>query len=331
MSQYKTILTQQSLKLWLALTLVALIPISFNSCKGLDAPYESNLSSIEGQSNNSSQEPDLGSQEPNPGSQKGVIFYDSFESQDLSTTNSEGFSWHRPNRTSLVNSFGYAVWNGRSINNGPYPDRFWEGFNSDHSMRFRYPAGETWAEQRFSIGAPKTEIWISYMIRIPINYSHGVGGGSPTNNKFISLWMDDYSHKGDGSSFWLSMENAGNGNTDLAFTYSLGSYKASEGMRQHAAFINANEDKGRWVKIVIHLKAESSPGAKDGVVETWRRWESESDYVQLHGKYDVPFKIPANGPNGFYKGYLLGWANGTYSELTEWLIDDFTLSSSSLL
>lgn len=223
------------------------------------------------------------------------------------------------------------VWNGRKVDIRPNDGRDWTAKTGLYAMRFHYPAGEPWSEQRFDLGKPQRELWLRYWLRVPTNYTHGMGGGSAVNNKFISIWMDGYSQFGDGSTFWLSMESAGNGNTNLAFTYSLGSKRASLAFQQYKPFINANTDKGRWMQMVIHLKAQSADGASDGVVETWRRWESEKDFTKFHEKFDLPLKVPAAGPAGFKAGYLLGWANGHYAVPTEWLLDDFTLSTESLL
>ena len=35
--------------------------------------------------------------------------------------------------------------------------------------------------------------------------------------------------------------------------------------------------------------------------------------------------------SGWGGGYFLGWANGTYSEETSWLVDDITISNQSLV
>ena len=102
-------------------------------------------------------------------------------------------------------------------------------------------------------------------------------------------------------------------------------------MEQHTAFIDSANDRGRWMQMVIHLVAETSDGASDGVIQTWRRWENESDFTKLHDSNNRRLRIPPDGPNGFSAGYLMGWANGTYSESTFWLIDDFTIANTSLL
>ncbi|ABC30133.1 protein of unknown function [Hahella chejuensis KCTC 2396] len=269
------------------------------------------------------------------GVQAGVFFQDSFESADILSTNEEGFRWGSLNRTSIVRDDQFIVWKGRGTGSkaedGPVAGRKWEGSDGRHALRFRYPAGEAFAEQRFDMGEAHGELWISYWVRVPINYSHDNVDGSAANNKFFSLWMDGYSNKGEGSSFWLSMEPAGGGNTDLAFTYSKGGHTASIAMQQHKPFINKATDRGKWMQVVMHLKNASYNGAKDGVIETWRRWADESSFTQLHKAANIPFRTPSQGPQGFKTGYLLGWANGAYGQDTEWLLDDFKLSDTSLL
>tara|TARA_R110002049_G_scaffold239433_2_gene412642 strand:+ start:13741 stop:14484 length:744 start_codon:yes stop_codon:yes gene_type:complete len=222
-----------------------------------------------------------------------------------------------------------AVYNNKTIYN-VQPGNDWNAIDGQYSLRFRYTVGEPMAEQRFNF-SPQRDIWLSYWIRVPINYQHGSGGGSATNNKFLALWTDGYSQSGQGSTFWLSLENAGGGNSYLAFTNTLGYGNASQGMQQHIAFINAATDKGKWMQMVVHLVAETSDGASDGIVQTWRRWENESNFTQLHDANNRQLRIPSNGPAGFSAGYLMGWANGTYDEITEWLIDDVTIANTSLL
>ena len=269
-------------------------------------------------------------------------FRDSFESKDLLTTDANGFKWEGPNRTSVVTQSPkdgpVAVYNGKviyNIHDPKMPDgtvRDWTAMDGDYSLRFRYPAGQPWAEQRFRLGTPQRDLWLRYWIRVPTNYTHGtIGTTGAVNNKFFSIWMDGYEAKGTGSTFWLSMESAGGGDTNLAFTYTSGKNTGSKGMQQHTPFIKASSDRGRWMQIVIHLKAEASQGSSDGVIQVWRRWEGESKFMLFHEKLDTPFRFPDTGPNGFAVGYLMGWANGAYASDTEWLLDDFTISTDNLL
>jgi len=264
-----------------------------------------------------------------------ILFKETFESNSLNANaegndiNTIGFNWQNPNRTSIVtggpgeNAQSYSSF--ISVND----DRDWSAKEGLYSMRFRYVAGTAMAEQRFDF-EPQSSLWIRYWVRVPTNYSHGTGGGGAVNNKFLSLWMDGYEGQGDGSTFWLSMESAGSGDTNLAFTYTTGMNTGSVAMQQHFNFIDASQDRGRWMQILIHLKSESSSGSSDGTIETWRKWDGETSYTRMHSKYDVPFREPSS-PKGFAEGYLMGWANGSYSENTEWLLDELTISNTSLL
>ncbi|MEL7023452.1 MAG: hypothetical protein AAGL69_06855 [Pseudomonadota bacterium] len=259
------------------------------------------------------------------------LISESFESADMSLSSPEGFTWEDNNRTSVVFGDGtrnVAVWNNGPRNNEV--DRDWQAWDGDHSLRFIFPAGENWSEQRYNLGTPQTDIWYSYYIRVPLNYYH-CDNCARANNKFFAVWMDGYETSGDGSTFWMNMLSGGNGNSDIALSYSQGGNTNSGGFQQQRRFITVPQDRGRWMEIVVHLTTESSDGANDGVIEVWRRWTSESDFTQLHSLSNAGLRIPDNGPRGFIRGYFLGWANGPYSEDTEWLIDNITISTSSLL
>lgn len=263
-----------------------------------------------------------------------LLFHETFESANMSNTDAEGFSWAANNRTSVVygdGSLNKVVWNNGPKDSVVTDGRDWSTTDGFHSLRFRYSAGEAMTEQRFDLGAAHREIWIRYWTRVPVNYYHNNPASGAANNKFFALWMDGYSQEGDGSTFWLSLENAGSGNSNLAFTSSKGYFNASMGMQQGTPFINATRDRGRWMSVVIHLKCQSSDGNIDGVVETWRRWKNEASYTKIHSANNVNLRVPPGGPNGFKMGYLFGWANGEYLEDTEWLVDDFEVSTTSLL
>ncbi|MEJ2611416.1 MAG: hypothetical protein P8179_15370 [Candidatus Thiodiazotropha sp.] len=266
-----------------------------------------------------------------------VFFQDSFETGDYSKTNPEGFSWTDNSWTSIVSATeevadasGVLSPPRNIANAAAYPGGDWTPHSGDYSMRFRYRAGEAMSEQRFDLGTPHADIWISFWLRVPVNYAHGPVGDP---NKLFALWMDGYSQAGDGSTFWLSMWRDWHINPSdslLAFTYSLGGNTSSVAFKQEVPFIKTS-DSGRWMQMVIHIKAESSPGSSDGVVQTFRRWNDETSFTTIHSSSSVPLKIPVGGPKGFKAGYILGWANAAYTEDTEWLMDDFILSTTPLV
>ena len=258
------------------------------------------------------------------------FFVDSFESADMSASNSAGFMWGLNNRTSIV-SKDKVVWNNGLRDVAIPVGRDWnpkEG-EGQYSLRFRYAAGQSMTEQRFNMGAPKRELWIRFWLRTPINYSHG--STDPTNHKFFSIWMDGYQAKGDGPTVTWEFWNNGSNGSNLAFNYSKGGFSGSGGHQQHASFINYPTDQGRWMQIVIHVKAASSSTSNDGVIETYRRWDRESSYTKLHELLNANIAAPPGGPDGWKSGYIMGWANAAYTQDTEWLFDSFTLSEAALI
>ena len=256
------------------------------------------------------------------------VFSDSFESGDWSATNDNGFKWTDKTWTSIVSSTHERLPNGtirEKDNAASFPGTDWTPKSGKYCMRFRYGAGKDWAEQRFDLGAPMSDIWVRYWIRIPTNFSFGPVGHP---NKFFSLWSDGYSTKGEGSTVWLSMAKKNTADCSVWCTWSKGGKTGSTKARQNTDFFTT-ADRGQWMHIVMHFKTESKLGASDGVIQTWRRWEPEKEYKNIHEIIDAPIKIPKDGPNGFKAGYILGWVNAPFLENTEFLLDDFALSDSS--
>lgn len=250
------------------------------------------------------------------------LFADSFESGDMSATNKDGFSWGHNNRTSVVTADRVVYSNGEKDIAKP-SGRDWGPKSGEHSLRFRYPAGKAMAEQRFEMGKAYPEIWMSFWLKVPINFAHPKIGGASDNQKLFYLWMDGYSQKGDGSSVGMEFRSDGNGGS-----YFYGKIGGS-GDLGRAPFIRTPDDQGRWMHLVIHVKSESLPGESDGLMEVWRKWEDEFDYTKTHDIGEQPIKLSST-VKGFAAGYLMGWANAAYPVDTEFLVDDFALSTSPL-
>lgn len=259
-----------------------------------------------------------------------TLIVDSFESGDMSATNTDGFDWGRNNRTSVVTADA-AVYNNGEIENPIGSGQNWEPKHGEHSLRVRYAAGSAMAEQRFNLGGAYEDIWLQYWVRVPINYSHGKS--SPSNHKFFALWMDDYSNKGEGPTIAWEFWGSGDGSSRLAFHYSEGSFNILGGHQGHDDFISVPGDRGRWMEITIHAKASSNGQSNDGVIELWRRWENESPSQRklMHQRTDAVLPVPSQGPQGWNAGYFMGWANAAYANDTEWLIDHITISEESLI
>jgi len=257
------------------------------------------------------------------------LIVDSFESGDMSATNEHGFDWGANNRTSVVTA-DTEVYNNGTVERPIGSGKNWDPKDGEHSLRFRYPAGQNMAEQRFDLGGAYEDLWLQYWVRVPINYYHGQG--SPNNHKFLAMWMDGYSQKGEGATVVWEFWGSSDGSSRLATSYNEGDAGVSTGHQQHQDFVSP-ADQGRWMEITVHLKASSDNSTRDGVIEMWRRWENEpaSDREQLHKVTDALLSKPSSGPQGWKSGYFMGWANSPYSQDTEWLIDHITISEESLL
>ncbi len=254
------------------------------------------------------------------------IISDDFETADMSHS-AAGFSWDENNRTSVVTmdpvDGPVAVYNNGPIYNvNPNPVD-WTAFDGDYSLRFRYPAGENWAEQRFALGGSYADIWVRYWIRVPENYAHP--SGEPDNQKWLALWTDNYlSASGVTVVFGLWPSFSGGGNTVLEYV-ALGAI-GNTGYRGSVEFFGP-ADAGRWMQVVHRVRLSSGSGINDGVIQTYRQWEGEPGFTLLQSSAAAVNTLwPNSGPQGISAGYLMGWANATYPENTEFLIDNFEVS-----
>ena len=262
-----------------------------------------------------------------------VLFDDGFESGDLSATSPDGFAWGRTNRTSVVtmdDKGPLVVWNNKAVKVRPPDPRNWRAHSGKYALRFRYPAGQTMAEQRFKLGQAYPEIWFRFWLRVPENFQHGPK--NPSNNKFFALWMDGYSQHGDGATAVWNFWRQADGNS--RFTFSNSRDTAGRGHHGSARdFLVSPRDRGRWMQIVLYAKMSSAPGVADGEQGIWRRWEGQKEFTLISkavGRGLQPSKDKTKA-QGWAAGYILGWSNATYAQTTEWLLDEFTVSEHSLL
>lgn len=262
------------------------------------------------------------------------LFSDSFESQDLSASaasvNNVNFQWTSGNRTSVLTQVDSST--ARRV----YPTAFIQDYTDgrdvtaktgSYSLGVEYAANVEMAEQRFAFTA-RDEVWFRYWIRVPENFLHN--SSSPSNHKFFALWMDDYSVAGVGSTLAWEFWNNGSGGSEMAVHYSNGNNTVMGPHLQQTQFISVPADRGRWMQVVMHIKAATTTESNDGVIEMWRRWEDESDFTKYHEVTDADMGIQG-AVNGFSAGYLMGYANAPYAEDTWWIVDDFEMSTRSLL
>lgn len=258
------------------------------------------------------------------------IYVDSFESGNLLKTGSSGFRWADSAWVTVVSETHEKWLEGRVVNleksnASSFPGENWSPKTGEHSLRFRYAAGQDMSEQRFDLGTAESDLWVSYWLKVPENFSHS--SSSPSNHKLFALWMDGYSSKGLGPTIAWEFWNNGNNGSNLGFHYSEGGYRTMGSHLQLTPFISYPTDQGRWMHVVFHMKAATAINANDGVIEMFRKWDGDDSYTKFHEKTDCNTFAPAGGPAGWKGGYIMGWANASYSNDTEWLVDDYKLTN----
>ncbi len=227
---------------------------------------------------------------------------------------------------------------------------FWDGLTSVsisdempkegvYSARFLFssvPDGaDSWSEARFDLGGYYEELSIKFDLYIPGNYEHRAsnGGQGWANNKFFRLWTDTYSDlEKVGASMWNEFDNGnsqtGNNTYNSSFsndyrtqpTYGMSSRNTT------ANFINLANDLGKWMSVVIYIKAGT-----DSSLSEFRLYKNGQLFLgDTFNNNWVP------GTQGYRKGYLLGWANSGFTEQTNLYIDnvefyDGDIMSSSLV
>jgi len=254
------------------------------------------------------------------------IFVDSFESADWSATNPEGFNWRLSTLTSIVTEThevftNSGIVNVTKANAHSFPGKIWTPKTGTHSMRFPYPSGVEWVQENYGLGTAMKDVWIQFWLMVPVNFTYPPKGNV---NKLFAIYSDAYSHNGTGSTVWVGMHRQNTTDASLSFSYSAGNNTSSGSALQIQPFFTIN-DRGRWMHMAIHVKTESNDGSSDGVVQTYRRWQGESAYTELHNASGLPIKLPADSsPDGLMLGYILGW-HQPYVEHSEWLVDDFVV------
>lgn len=261
--------------------------------------------------------------------QEKYFYSDSFESGSLTETDHPSFRWTGTKSTGIVTAVPTPkVLSGTDIGKSS-SNRDWRARLGDNSLRIVFPAKEFWAEQRFDLGQGLQEVWFKFDLRVPLNFTHeNQAAGVPSNSKVFYVWMDDYSNKGKGATVGWEYWKQSGGISGLAVNIQSDNAKRHSGHRHHFDFINANTDKGRWMSLIFHLKTSSKDGVADGIVSLYRKWDDENEYVR-HQHITDAILPPQYG--GFRQGYIMGWHNGKYVQDTEWLVDNFIVSSENIL
>ncbi len=256
----------------------------------------------------------------------GDIVVDGFESGDFSSPGYPNFTWGAANSIRFVGS------------SPDYPAK-----TGNNCMVIRYPAGSDFIEQNFNLAAPGADdLWMAFDMRVPPNYYHvdkpdTVG----ENQKFFRIWCTTYtghSVPGGGTKVGMGFRRMTQNDPTNGSSYYYGkifsefSNGGDKNTNPVTEFIRVPEDLGIWMSFIFHFKLSSSVGANDGVFEVWRKRDGDADYTKEFEFLNQPMPPATNG-EGQYLAHadFMGFANSPYSEDTEFLFDNFVLSSAPLI
>jgi hypothetical protein len=244
------------------------------------------------------------------------FFQDSFESGDLTHTEN-GAYWY-------TGSQGPPKVVGAE--NGVTPK------TGSKMLRFRFQPTQspsTWMEERFNLGANKTNVYIGYDVWIPSNYSQSQSGGY--NNKAIRIWNDNDASYGSAMQMGASLFSyPGNGDSqiipEMMSVYQsnwVGSCSGSMSELQPNLinpryFLVDNNSKGHWRRWEWHFKPDRGGG--NGAIEFW------VDGIKQFGSTTLSFAGAPCSPGYLTVGYLFGAANSVFTQVTDIYVDNVIFS-----
>jgi hypothetical protein len=220
-------------------------------------------------------------------------------------------------------------------------------YSGSHSLKFSYrgksdPCTDASVEQRFWL-PQLTEVWIEYMFFVPTNFNHRKPAGcksNAANQKFFRIWGPDEKGYANGNpkagaSLDPIKDSSGNysGESKLymqwedegGLKHNVAMAGQEPGSTWWPAFTfdgrNNSAKVGTWIKVQMHYKLSSSPTASNGMIELW-----------INGVMRVSLTARdwyGSAGNYLAAGYLLGWANVSYDEDTDFFIDDFRVLTSN--
>lgn len=216
--------------------------------------------------------------------------------------------------TLLPSSYGGDGDNVAVTHTNPYPGgqcsaEFTFGGNSDDT-------DDAWAEWRFRLNKPATEVWVAWSAYYPgpLDLLKGTAvyvhrNVSPNNNKLLRLWDEDY------NAYRLKVGFSLTAAALSSIIPEYGTNRSGVGRfgAQFARDAITPTQLGRWIRFVAHAKAATAAD-NDGVIELWE------DGQKVISNTALPMYPNGGLGNYFRNGYLLGWANSGFAATTKvWL------------
>jgi 8-oxo-dGTP pyrophosphatase MutT (NUDIX family) len=97
-----------------------------------------------------------------------------------------------------------------------------------------------------------------------------------------------------------------------------------------ATLLHEHEKLGMWLPPGGHIDRDEQPH-EAALRETYEETGLEPELVAEVTDYAFETPEDPTTAQGWNKGYLMGWSNPNYGEETEFLVDEFALSTAPLL
>ena len=251
------------------------------------------------------------------------VFFDLFDT-GAKTAPQNGYQWGGTSAVTVVSDISYSGSNSLRFTFGPDAEAV-----SDDSN----------AEQRFVLGENLSEVWFEYQLYIPPNFYHRSIPGDTNNNKFFLVWGENYDVPFDS---WLGgyeyQRSSTVGSNSVLRPYArspvagLNDITTGE-VDNTKPLISSNGPifPNSWNNIRLHFKMATGPDTYDGVMELWINGTLK--FQETNGRFWYRENLSTGAPNPNYddpacfirNGYILGWANSGFTELTYLNVDNFAI------
>lgn len=173
------------------------------------------------------------------------------------------------------------------------------------------------------------DLWVRYWMRVPTNYEPTYNHLNSQHKIFVAF-QDGYSQNGTGSTVWVNIRKNGD-SMQVTSTIREGTSGVGAGHVYGANLFHSINDQGRWMQLVHQCRLESSPGANDGEVRTWRRWSGDTSYELIMQRQGLPLaRSTTTGQTGWRWMRLLSAREGDRDEREDYLFDILEVASTPL-
>jgi hypothetical protein len=173
-------------------------------------------------------------------------------------------------------------------------------------------------ELRFDLGDLFTELWIKYDLFIPLNYFASFGISENGNNKIIRLWGNEYGDW-DKVGFSTYVKFPGQTHTYAQVDWDFTNTGAIGAFGPIAPDFIEQADAGTWMTIKIHAKAATL--SANGTFNVWKNGVKVLDTTSIIDNYWP------SGTHAYRYGYLMGWANSSIAQTTDFYIDNVIIGT----